>query len=70
VIVQSAPGEQTLTFDQPVEYFLIDPDNKLLIELVKADNGLRRQPDLFSWLTVFSRLVYRLQDWLLIFGGL
>jgi hypothetical protein len=40
------------------------------VELVRADNGLRRQPDLAGWLSAVTRLMFRLQDWLLILGGI
>jgi aminopeptidase N len=67
-----ATGTHTFTFagDPPIEAFHIDPERKLLVELVWSDNSLSRGPDWSAWLTLASRLVYRLQDWLLVLGGI
>jgi hypothetical protein len=62
--------EQTFTFDRPLESFVIDPERDLLVELVWSDNGLAREPDRAAWLAAAARLLYRLQDWLLIVGGI
>jgi hypothetical protein len=48
----------------------IDPQRKLLVDQTWSDNGLRAQPDRLSWLAVFSGLIFRLQDLLLMMGGL
>ncbi len=62
--------ERTLSFDKPVESFQIDPERKLLVELVWSDNGLSRQARVADWLTTVTRLLYHLQNWLLTVGGL
>jgi hypothetical protein len=48
----------------------IDPNHKLLVDQVWSDNGLRAQVDVPAWLALFGGLVYGLQDWLLMVGGL
>lgn len=62
--------ERTIAFDQPVESFQIDPQRKVLVELVWSDNGLSRSPRVADWLTAVTRLLYHLQNWLLTVGGL
>ena len=64
------PAERTFTFAQPLESFIIDPERALLVELTWSDNGLARQANWQAWLAAAARLVYRLQDWLLIAGGI
>lgn len=59
-----------IEFDQSVESFIVDPDRKLVIERTWSDNGLQVQADIPSWLTVVTRLMYHLQDWLLVLGGI
>jgi aminopeptidase N len=65
------PGPaQTFRFDQTLRSFEIDPSHKIAVELAWADNGLSRSPDWPAWLAAAGRLVFRLQDWLLILGGI
>jgi hypothetical protein len=61
---------KTFTFDRPVSAFTIDPAHKLVIERIWSDNGLARGANVPAWLSVVTRLVYHLQDWLLILGGI
>ncbi len=64
------PAERTFTFSQPLESFIVDPERALLVELHWSDNGLARQASWQAWLAAAARLVYRLQDWMLIAGGI
>ncbi|MBE0697949.1 MAG: M1 family metallopeptidase [Anaerolineaceae bacterium] len=62
--------EKTFHFAKPLRSFTIDPEQKLLVELVWADNGLANRADWNAWLAAAVRLVYRVQDWLLVMGGI
>jgi aminopeptidase N len=62
--------EKKFQLEKPLRSFYIDPQHKLVVELVWADNGLANQPDWTAWLSAAGRLVYRLQDCLLVLGGL
>lgn len=62
--------QKTFSLDREVRAFTIDPRRKLVIDQVWSDNGLSRRADLPAWLSVITRLVYHLQDWLLILGGI
>ena len=56
--------------DPPLLKAEIDPQRKLVIDMIWSDNGLRVTPDVSSWLALFSGLVFSLQDVLLMLGGL
>lgn len=66
-------GEAEKTIEFPnhpaVERAKIDPERKILVDLVWSDNGLSRQRDLAAWLALVTRLIFRLQDFYLIVGG-
>ena len=70
LVWDGAEPERTIEFDQPVESFQIDPQRKVLVELVWSDNGLASGPRIADWLTAVTRLLYHLQNWLLTVGGL
>ncbi len=63
-------ARKTFTFEKEVRAFTIDPQRKLLVDLIWSDNGLSRRADLPAWLSVVTRLVYHLQNWLIILGGI
>ena len=63
-------AQEKMNFEQPVQSFVIDPDQKLVVERIWSDNGLQARADLPAWLTVVTRLFYHLQDWMLILGGI
>ena len=63
-------AQKTFTFERDVRAFTIDPQRKLVVDQVWSDNALSRRADLPAWLSVVTRLVYHLQDWLLILGGI
>jgi len=63
-------AQEKMNFEQPVQAFVIDPDQKLVVERIWSDNGLHARADLPAWLTVVTRLFYHLQDWMLILGGI
>jgi hypothetical protein len=74
-ILERWDGEQAeKTFSYPerpaVSGAMIDPQEKITVDLAWADNGLNRQRDGQAWLAIVSRLLFRFQDWLLVFGGL
>jgi hypothetical protein len=65
--------EATFTLTYPERSLLraqIDPQRKIVIDLQWSDNGLSRRPDLWAWLALVTRLLYRLQGGLLNWGGL
>jgi aminopeptidase N len=61
---------KTFHFDKALRSFEIDAQHRLAVELVWADNGLANETDWSAWLAVAGRLVYRIEDWLLLLGGL
>lgn len=63
-------AEKTFHFERPLRSFVIDPQHKIVVELAWVDNGLARAPDGSAWLAAVARLVYRMQDWLLVLGGI
>jgi hypothetical protein len=63
-------ARKTFSLDRPVRSFIIDPGRKLVLDTVWSDNGLAARADLPAWLTVATRLMYHLQDWLLMLGGI
>ncbi len=63
-------ADTTFPFDREVQSYVIDPGRKLAIEMIWSDNGLARHPDAPAFLTLFTRLLYHLQDWLLFLGGI
>ncbi len=66
-----AETERTFTYpDRIVHIAEIDPERKILIDLVWSDNGLARQVNSASWLALLGRITYWLQDLLLAMGGL
>ncbi len=70
VIWAGAEPVQTFRFDRPVRSFEINPNHKVAVELAWADNGLSQTPDWQAWLAAAGRLIFHLQDWLLILGGI
>jgi aminopeptidase N len=74
VLEQWNGAEPEKTFDYnggpAVQSAVIDPRRKIVVDLVWSDNGLRRRRDLQSWLALSSRVLYRIQDFLLMLGGL
>ncbi len=67
-----AEGSVTLTYADrpPLLRAEVDPQRKILVDLIWSDNGLSRRPNLWAWLALFTRLVYRIQGGLLNWGGL
>jgi hypothetical protein len=57
-------------FDREVRAFVIDPERKLVVDRVWTDNGLARQADIPAWLSLVTRWMYHLQDWLVLLGGI
>jgi hypothetical protein len=47
----------------------IDPQRKVVVDLVWSDNGMSRSPDLWSWAALFTRAIFQLQNWILALGG-
>ncbi|HSJ58677.1 MAG TPA: M1 family metallopeptidase [Anaerolineae bacterium] len=64
--------EVTFTYPDraPILSAEVDPDRDVVVDLNWADNGLSRDLYTSSWLALVTRLVYYLQEALLIFGGL
>jgi hypothetical protein len=67
---EGALPQEQIDFDRPVQSYSIDPDHKLIIERVWSDNGRLVRADLPAWLAVVTRLIYHLQDWMLMLGGI
>ena len=64
--------EVTFTYDgrPPVRSAEVDPQRKVVIDLRWADNGLSRRLEVAPWLALVTRLLYYLQNMLLVLGGL
>lgn len=64
--------EVTFTYPDcpPIRNAEVDPQHKLVIDLRWADNGLSRRAEVSSWLALVTRLLYDLQNGLLVMGGL
>jgi hypothetical protein len=67
-----ATPEQTWTYpDRPeIRSAELDPDLKIALDIRWSDNGLSRRPYLGSWAALTTRILYTIQDLLLIMGGL
>lgn len=66
-----AETERTFTYpDRALHSAEIDPERKIIIDLMWADNGLARQVNGPAWLAMLGRITYWLQDLLLAMGGL
>ncbi len=69
----SAPEGVIRTFSYPdrppIRSAQIDPQRKVLVDLVWSNNGKSVQADLWSWAAVVTRLVYNIQNGLLTAGG-
>ena len=65
-------AEVTFTYDDrpPVRSAEVDPQRKVVIDLRWADNGLSRRLEVAPWLALVTRLLYYLQNMLLVLGGL
>ncbi|MDY6876051.1 MAG: M1 family metallopeptidase [Chloroflexota bacterium] len=65
-------AEMTFFYDDrpPVRCAEVDPERKLAVDLLWADNGLARRLEVSPWLALVTRLLYNLQNALLILGGL
>ena len=65
-------AEVTFTYDgrPPVRSAEVDPQRKVVIDLRWADNGLSRRLEVAPWLALVTRLLYYLQNMLLVLGGL
>jgi aminopeptidase N len=57
-------------WNAPIHQVVIDPQQKILVDLQWSDNGLSRRLDASSWLTVNARILYQIQNFLLGEGGL
>ncbi len=73
-LAEAWDGNKTpMTYSYPdrpaVESVVVDPERKILVDLVWSDNGLRRSRDMDSWAALVSRFLYHIQDILLILGG-
>jgi aminopeptidase N len=65
-------AEVTFTYPDrpPVRSAEVDPERKVVVDLRWSDNGLSRRLEVSPWLAVVTRMLYRLQDALLMMGGL
>ena len=65
-------AEVTFTFPDrpPVHSAEVDPERQIVLDLRWSDNGLSRQVEASPWLALVTRLLYRLQNALLLLGGL
>lgn len=54
----------------PVRSAEVDPERKVVIDLVWSDNGLSRGLEVWPWLALSSRLLFLFQHMLLLLGGL
>ena len=65
-------AEVTFTYpDRPlVRSAEVDPERKLTVDLRWSDNGRSRQVEVSPWLALATRLIYVLQNALLVMGGL
>jgi hypothetical protein len=54
----------------PIRQAVVDPQQKILVDLRWSDNGMSRRMDVASWLAVNERILYKIQDLLLGQGGL
>lgn len=57
-------------WNAPIRKVVIDPQQKILVDLQWSDNGLSRRMDVSSWLAVNARILYQIQNILLGQGGL
>ncbi|MEM7118728.1 MAG: M1 family metallopeptidase [Chloroflexota bacterium] len=66
------PAEKRFDFPDRAEVIQveIDPERKLVVETQWGDNGRSRTPDIPAWLAIATRLLYTIQDALLMLGGL
>jgi aminopeptidase N len=64
--------EATFTYPDrpPIRSAEVDPQHKIVIDLRWADNGLSRRVEVSPWLALVTRLLYDLQNALLVLGGL
>jgi hypothetical protein len=64
--------EHTFTYsDRPeLRSAELDPNHKIPLDTNWSDNGLSRRPYLGSWTAVMTRVLYTIQDLLLLMGGL
>lgn len=74
-VIESWDGIEVLkTFkypDRPTIYqVVVDPENKILVDLQWSDNGMYQRTDISSWLMVNARIFHQIQDLLLMQGGL
>jgi len=67
-----AEDEATFTYPDrpPVHSAEIDPERKVAVDVRWADNGMARQLEVSPWLALVTRLLYNLQNALLVLGGL
>lgn len=65
-------AETTLEYEDhaPIRQVVVDPQQKILIDLRWSDNGMTRRMDVASWLSVNAHILYQIQDFLLGQGGL
>ena len=65
-------AEVTLSYPDrpPVRSAEVDAARKVLVDLRWADNGLSRRLEVSPWLALVTRLLYSLQNALLVVGGL
>ncbi|HSH04699.1 MAG TPA: M1 family metallopeptidase, partial [Anaerolineae bacterium] len=66
---QEAPFTQTYP-DQTLTAVIIDPEQKILLDLMWQDNGRFLTPTPSHTASASTRTLYTIQDWLLILGGL
>jgi aminopeptidase N len=64
--------EKTFVYDghPAIRSAEIDPEGKLVVDLQWSDNGLSQRLEVAPWLALVTRLVYNLQNLLLVMGGL
>jgi hypothetical protein len=67
-----AQAQTTLEYpDRPtIRQAVVDPQQKILVDLRWSDNGLSRRMDIASWLDVNARILYQIQNILMGEGGL
>jgi hypothetical protein len=64
-------AQKTFSYpDRSVVRAEVDPQRKIVVDLMWSDNGLTRRMDVWSWLALNTRFLYQIQNMLLGQGGL
>jgi hypothetical protein len=54
----------------PIQSAWIDPERKILVDMIWLDNGFSRLPESNAWMALVTRIWTGLQGWILTLGGL